>query len=268
MNVMKEKIEALAKYLECDAEDIEEGSEWWGFTAFEVNPRRQKQGDPPEHYTRVIEKFKKLLTSLKTKQIAEYIEQPYEDKRLRDKLYYGIERYLKRYKTEKLEYAEIKKETFYIENVLYHLLSKEDKDFIQSYHNAFLGLPIEDNRELRQVDDGEYLVLTDEEADEACKEYIENNVWAFNSWFIIDHTDLPYNAREMIEAFQAHQCEEANEAILALIKNFDRFVDDAISADGRGHFLSGYDGEENEITLTITDEDGEYDETYYIYRVN
>lgn len=114
----------------------------------------------------------------------------------------------------------------------------------------------------------EYLVLTDEEADEACKEYIENSVWAFNASFIIDHSDLPYDAWEMVQSYQEDRCESANETILAMIKDFDEFVEDAISADGRGHFLSGYDGKENEITLTITDEEGECDETYYIYRVN
>jgi hypothetical protein len=37
---------------------------------------------------------------------------------------------------------------------------------------------------------------------------------------------------------------------------FNDFADEAISADGRGHFLSGYDGNENE-------QDG-----FYIYRTN
>ena len=36
--------------------------------------------------------------------------------------------------------------------------------------------------------------------------------------------------------------------------------EDIIGADGRGHFLSSYDGNENEITID--------DETFYIYRLN
>jgi len=102
----------------------------------------------------------------------------------------------------------------------------------------------------------EYLVLTDEEADEACKEYVKDSVWAFNASFIIQHSDLPWEAEEMIKGFQESKCEDANETILALITDFDEFVEDAISADGRGHFLSGYDGDEVE--------DGDY----FIYRVN
>ena len=59
---------------------------------------------------------------------------------------------------------------------------------------------------------------------------------------------------------QSKKCEGANDAILALIKKtdggLDGFVEDAISADGRGHFLSSYDGDENE-------ENG-----FYIYRTS
>jgi len=54
--------------------------------------------------------------------------------------------------------------------------------------------------------------------------------------------------------------EDCNELMLALIKDFDYFVEDAIDADGRGHFLNTYDNEENEF---------EYKgKTYYIYRTN
>lgn len=40
----------------------------------------------------------------------------------------------------------------------------------------------------------------------------------------------------------------------------DGFIQAAISADGRGHFMSSYDGEENEVTVN--------DQTFYIYRLN
>lgn len=101
----------------------------------------------------------------------------------------------------------------------------------------------------------DYLVYTDEEADEAVKDYIRESVWAFNAWFIVDHTDLPNEAIEMVQGFQ-EKAEGANDTILALIKDFDEFVEDAISADGRGHFLSHYNGHEEET------------ENYYIFRTN
>jgi len=101
----------------------------------------------------------------------------------------------------------------------------------------------------------EYLVYTDEEADEAVKDYIKESAWSFQAWFIVDHSELPYEAIEMVQGFQK-KCEGANETILALITDLDEFVNDAISADGRGHFLSGYDGKENEI------------ENYFVFRTN
>ncbi len=108
--------------------------------------------------------------------------------------------------------------------------------------------------------DDNYLVLTNEEADEAAKEYIEESVWAFNASFIIDHSKLPCEAIEMVQAFQEKYEDAANETILALINDFDEFVSDVISADGRGHFMNSYDGREHEVNI-----DGTY---YYVYRMN
>ncbi len=114
-----------------------------------------------------------------------------------------------------------------------------------------------------EVGNREYMVLTDTEADERVQEDIKDTVWAFNADFIIEHSsilDYDKGSYQIIKAIQ-EQCENGNEAMLKLIRNFDRFVEDAIDADGRGHFLSTYDGKEHEFY----DEDGE---DYYIYRMN
>ena len=106
---------------------------------------------------------------------------------------------------------------------------------------------------------GEYLVLTEDEADEKTKEYILDSLWAFNTDFILSHSNIEYASDRVEKAFQKMQselCEDANEIVKAIITDLDEFVQDAIEADGRGHFLSGYDGEENE--------QGEY----FIYRIN
>lgn len=94
----------------------------------------------------------------------------------------------------------------------------------------------------------EYLVLTDEEAEEEAKKEIKNTLWAFNSDFIIEHSKIEYNERviEILRKIQSELCEGCQEFIEALIKDFDEFCKDAIDADGRGHFLSYYDGAENE----------------------
>ena len=110
----------------------------------------------------------------------------------------------------------------------------------------------------------EYLVLTEEEADERAKEDILNSLWAFRASFIIEHCSTyedmdqwEYNsAVKSLEHAQGQECENLNPLVRALISNIDEFVEDAIDADGRGHFISYYDGKENE-------QDG-----FYIYRIN
>ena len=108
----------------------------------------------------------------------------------------------------------------------------------------------------------DYLVLTDEEADEKAAEYIKDSLWAFNASFLARETGFP------IEEFTAlqDQCEGANDAVFNLVDgnksdtDINSFIESAISADGRGHFMSSYDGNENEENVNDT--------TYYIYRIN
>jgi len=106
-----------------------------------------------------------------------------------------------------------------------------------------------------EADGCEYMVLTDSEADEMAREYIEQLLWAFNPSFLSGETGLP---EEMFSALQ-DKCEGANDAFLQVIEQscgLDSFVETAIGVDGRGHFLNTYDGEENE--------QGEF----FIYRTN
>ena len=102
----------------------------------------------------------------------------------------------------------------------------------------------------------DYLVYTDDEADEAVYNYIDESVCFFRSDFIAAHAEVD---EEVIKKLQELH-ENSNKAIRSLIKDFDHFVSDAVCADGRGHFLSSYDGEENEQTINGND--------YYIYRSN
>jgi hypothetical protein len=102
----------------------------------------------------------------------------------------------------------------------------------------------------------EYLVLTDSEADEKTREYILDSVWAFNPNFLASHAKEGID-EDVIKAIQDNgKCESNNKALTALLDDVDHFVNDAIRSDGRGHFLSSYDGEENE--------EGQF----FIYRTN
>ena len=53
----------------------------------------------------------------------------------------------------------------YVENVLYHLL-KSDSDYAIQLQKAWIGAPVDDIREDTTINDGEYLVMTDSEADQ------------------------------------------------------------------------------------------------------
>jgi len=124
---------------------------------------------------------------------------------------------------------------------------------LAQYHKLSTGATEADYDEAQNDYDSEhYLVYTDEEADKAVREEIEEMVWAFTPSFIQAHTGVDADAIAKIQ----DMCEGANEPIKAMIKDFDAFVEDAVSSDGRGHFLD-VNLEENEITFNGI--------TYYIY---
>ena len=99
---------------------------------------------------------------------------------------------------------------------------------------------------------GEYLILTDEEADQSAEDYIKDSVWAFTPSFLSEHTGIDEEIFEMLQ----DKCESSNEVITNSIKDMEEFIADAIGADGRGHFISSYDGEEEELN------------NFFIYRIN
>src|SRR5277367_6558951 len=138
---------------------------------------------------------------------------------------------------------------------------------------AFLG---NDTIAVAQIDkegclcaDGrDYLVCTEEEASAKCEEYIQENLWAFNLSFLCSYMDCVKNLEgkpfaDFKIAFmeiQSKMSEDCNPIFSILVgENFDRLVENAIGLDGRGHFLSPYDGREHEI-----EHEGQ---TFYIYRV-
>ena len=119
----------------------------------------------------------------------------------------------------------------------------------------YLEVPLTDAKGL--MEDYDYKVLTDAEADAEAKEYILESAWAFKYSFLCNHSEAIAEIPEKNFTDMAGKlCESFNKAVLAMIPDKTHFVCDAISSDGRGHFLSQYDGEEIE-------QDG-----FYIYRCN
>lgn len=106
---------------------------------------------------------------------------------------------------------------------------------------------------------GEWLVVTDSEATKACKEQLRDTLWAFSIDFIASHSrmELSTRAKAAIVKMQSELCEDCNEIIACIVRSITALINDAIKADGRGHTLSGYDGEEIEL-----------DNGLFAYRVN
>lgn len=133
---------------------------------------------------------------------------------------------------------------------------------------AYLGINAEDVAEqshdetMFDADGGEYMVLTDEEADEKAADSIRESVWAFNPDFLASHSSLD---AAVIAIIQGAKYEDANAPLLKTIDDVQHFIDDAISADGRGHFLNTYDGHENEQGIMF--QNGTRG-TLFIYRMN
>lgn len=102
-----------------------------------------------------------------------------------------------------------------------------------------------------ETDCNEYLVLTEEEANQQTKEYIEDSLWAFDAGFILYACDFnnTEDVSRSLRKMQEDSCEGCNDFIRALVDGtcgIDKFVNQAIIADGRGNFLSPYDGKEVE----------------------
>ena len=129
-----------------------------------------------------------------------------------------------------------------------------------------LGVDLDDAQS--EIDSEDYLVLTDEEADEAVREAIEESLWAFTPSFLSAHTGVDEEVFKILQ----DKCEDSNDAIMSMIKDFDAFVEDAVCSDGRGHFLAGYDHEEHYCDWQRAERKGTKYETvtteYYIYRRN
>ncbi len=113
---------------------------------------------------------------------------------------------------------------------------------------------------------GDYIVLTDEEADAAVKERILGDVWAFRTEFLLPRLRIDlhdHNRARILKAFgklQEELCEDANDVLRPMLRDEEEFVREAVEADGRGHFLNGYDGSEEEQKVGET--------YFYIYRTN
>lgn len=130
-------------------------------------------------------------------------------------------------------------------NAIYTLIDwtpsgAQEESYVFTVREAWEGGEIKDRRTWYETNSGEYLVVTDEEADKAWDENLES--------YIDDCMEIPDHVKPY----------------------FDReaWKKDA-RMDGRGHCLSGYDLSERQVeVLSLSHDDQRTMTTYYIYRQN
>jgi len=245
---MEDKIMALAKFLEIKPALIENNySEY-----FTINERIVKRGKSPKQFIKLANDFRSILdtgmqglitATVISNRTKEEIDEVYEEVKeslealavsskiralkLNSIIYKPIK------ETVEDIYLRLKQENNYVENIVHHLiaLSPNNPEYSDSLRRAWLGMPVSDTRKDETTNDGEYLVLTDSEADDWEEEGLRS---------------LFQDMTGDVEGF------------LSQYLNEDKFVED--SSGNRGENINGYDGGEEEVEFEGT--------TYYIYRNN
>lgn len=88
------------------------------------------------------------------------------------------------------------------------------------------------------VEQGSYVVLTEEEAKDRAEKRILKEAWTFHVDFLFRHLTIKDNEfnRELIKKI-IQQGEQSNELILSLIKDRQEFIKDALKEKDRAHFI-------------------------------
>lgn len=223
---MNNKIKALYQYLQTKNKNITVSE--YDENTFILNERQELQGTSPAEYEKQIAEFKKIIDPVSphfrrggAKSINEFLKlSTQKQEAQKDRFYKIIEQTIPK--------EPVIKGAFYNTNILYHLLNGH-KQYIEAWKTG----KVSEYRELHTVDDGEYMVLTDEEADDKLEEYLDN---------YLENCIYP----ELSGTARAYFNDEA-------------WREDA-RMDGRGNSLASYDGAENNEEVDGT--------TYYIYRTN
>ncbi len=246
-----EKAEAVMKSLNLEVGDtVRDDGDGEEYT---INPKMVLKGDAPEKYKQEVDKAKIILTDKEKEGIGLYYRKKKENSKIRDKLYYGIKK-----RVEKLYYWDDDKKTHKpktnskrsieicdaldwihnnnymsgFSNLIYHILSKENQDFVYCYKCAWFNRDVPNIQEWREENDGSYRVLTDSEADISANDYLTDD-----------------------EELWKMAVESGNTTL-----GIDEWAEQITSYDGRGQQLAGYDGCEEYEDVNGT--------TYYIYRTN
>jgi len=247
----------LAKHLEVDPDEIVQCR--YDENSFEVSPRMRRLGTGPKEVKASAALLHSALNEIGLSAMQNrqdllmlgctmmngMLHDPEYTKDRLDKLNHGVfatieaslahDCLLREFKTNPVTAELLNIGTHDLSNTLFHIIQGPEEERwagVQPLIDAFNGKEIEDWRKPQHVDDGQYLVLTDSEADTRAEEYYDS--------YIDDALDVP----PMMENY------------------FDRerWVSDCMLSDGRASALATYDSEETEVLIDR--------EWYYIYRTN
>lgn len=106
-----------------------------------------------------------------------------------------------------------------------------------------------------------YEVLTEVEADLIVKEKVEDSLWSMRPEFLVGHLSLDgsgFGNPDVVKSVRKVQelRESSNDLLKAAVKDLDFLVKEVVASDGRGHYLSPYDGVENEERVFLKTEAG------------
>ena len=241
----EDKVLALAKHLDVNPALISES-----YNYYSVNERVVKRGKSPEQIKETAEDFRTILDTGMQGLISATIQSDRTKEQV-DEVYAEVKKSLEpladkaakaKKKAETIGrtdvppqspegiYLRLQADNMYVENVLYHLL-KSDSDYATQLQKAWIGAPVDDIREDTTISDGEYLVMTDSEADQWEQDWLERT-------FEEQTYDVPDDLKRFMDV--------------------DKFVREY--SGNRWENISGYDGQEYEQEFE--------GETYYIYRHN
>ena len=107
---------------------------------------------------------------------------------------------------KQLAYMQHEGEDFFIVNGTPYIgdeeAAKESYEAAKEDYESFADFCENECDEVEDFDNDDYLVLTDEEADEKAADYIKDSLWAFNASFLSSETGYPIEVFESLQDFK------------------------------------------------------------------
>lgn len=94
------------------------------------------------------------------------------------------------------------------------------------------------------LENGTFMVLSEEEADSFVERYVNKNLWTFTTRFLLKHSKLPPEAYELLKMYQETQGQNSNEVLKSIVVDMDDLIKSLKSSIGRGLLLGSVNYEE------------------------